>query len=105
MLKRVIASIIRQAPQGAEWIHEIKLEGYGLPGIVDRDTARLRINGVKSGVLDMDAILRDAALGRGGSPQKFITPAFEERVPSLEYEKYPGLRRESGRRVLYENCE
>jgi bifunctional non-homologous end joining protein LigD len=115
MLKRLmdrytevqLATLVDEAPQGAEWIHEIKFDGYRLLGFVAGGTARLRTrNGndwthrfpsllstlqdlkIDTAVLDMEAVLLDAegqssfqalqaALGEGGHPERIVAYGFD----------------------------
>ena len=115
MLKRLmdrytevqLATLVDEAPRGAEWIHEIKFDGYRLLGFVAGGTARLRTrNGndwthkfpsllsaledlkIDSAVLDMEAVLLDAegqssfqalqaALGEGGHPERIVAYVFD----------------------------
>ncbi len=115
MLKRLasrypgvqLATLVDQAPQGREWIHEIKFDGYRLLGFVAGGGVRLQTrNGndwtesfpsivaalrdlkMKSAVIDMEAVLLDsegksgfqalqAALGEGGRPERIVAYAFD----------------------------
>jgi len=102
-----LATLVESPPKGAEWIHEIKLDGYRLLGFVAGGVARLRTrNGkdwtgsfpsliaaleklkVKDAVVDMEAVIVDAegkssfqalqeALGEGGHPEKIVAYAFD----------------------------
>ena len=75
-----LATLVDKAPQGREWIHEIKFDGYRLLGFVAGGAARLRTrNGndwthefpsllstlqdlkIDSAVLDMEAVILDRA--------------------------------------------
>ena len=102
-----LATLVDQAPEGEEWIHEIKFDGYRLLGFVAGGAARLRTrNGndwtdrfpsllstlqdfkIDSAVLDMEAVLLDpdgksnfqalqAALGEGGHPERIVAYGFD----------------------------
>jgi bifunctional non-homologous end joining protein LigD len=102
-----LATLVDTPPEGMEWLHEIKLDGYRLLGFVSDGASRLRTrNGkdwterfpsltaaleklrTKSGVLDMEAVVLDAegkssfqalqaALGAGRGSGKVIAYAFD----------------------------
>jgi bifunctional non-homologous end joining protein LigD len=102
-----LATLVDKAPEGEEWIHEIKFDGYRLLGFVAGGSSRLRTrNGndwterfpsllstlqnlkVDSAVLDMEAVLLDpegkssfqalqAALGEGGDPELIVAYGFD----------------------------
>ncbi|MDP8979670.1 MAG: non-homologous end-joining DNA ligase [Acidobacteriota bacterium] len=102
-----LATLVDQPPEGDEWVHEIKYDGYRLLGFVSGREARLRTrNGkdwtgslpslasaleklkVKDAVLDMEAvILNDEgkssfqalqnALGDGGKPERIVAYVFD----------------------------
>jgi DNA polymerase LigD, ligase domain len=102
-----LATLVDKPPEGAQWVHEIKLDGYRLLGYVSGGKARLRTrNGkdwtesfpsltraleklkVKDGVLDMEAVMLDAegkssfqalqaALGHGGKSEKIVAYVFD----------------------------
>jgi bifunctional non-homologous end joining protein LigD len=102
-----LATLVDRPPEGDQWIHEIKFDGYRLLGFVSGGSSCLRTrNGkdwtesflslavalenlkAKDAVLDMEAVIVDAqgkssfqalqaALGGGGSPNKIIAYAFD----------------------------
>ena len=102
-----LATLVDEPPQGEEWLHEIKFDGYRLLGFVAGGTAALRTrNGkdwtesfpslatametlkVKDAVLDMEAVIVDeqgkssfqalqAALGDGGKPENIVAYVFD----------------------------
>ena len=102
-----LATLVDKAPEGEEWIHELKFDGYRLLGFVAGGAARLRTrNGndwterfpsllstlqhlkIDSAVLDMEAVLLDpegksnfqalqAALGEGGHPERIVAYGFD----------------------------
>ncbi len=102
-----LATLVDEPPQGEEWLHEIKFDGYRLLGFVSGGAAALRTrNGkdwtesfpslaaameklkVKDAVLDMEAVIVDeqgkssfqalqAALGDGGKPEKIVAYVFD----------------------------
>jgi bifunctional non-homologous end joining protein LigD len=102
-----LATLVDQAPEGDQWVHEIKFDGYRLLGFVAGGTVRLRTrNGndwtesfpavaaalerlkIDSAVLDMEAVLLDpegksnfqalqAALGEGGHPEQIVAYGFD----------------------------
>ena len=102
-----LATLVDRAPEGEEWIHEIKFDGYRLLAFVAGGGARLRTrNGndwtdnfpsllstlqhlkIDSAVLDMEAVLLDpegkssfqalqAALGEGGHPERIVAYGFD----------------------------
>ena len=99
--------MVDKAPEGEEWVHEVKFDGYRLLGFVAGGEARLRTrNGndwtesfpsllsalqnlkIDSAVLDMEAVLLDpegksnfqalqAALGEGGHPERIVAYGFD----------------------------
>ncbi|HUQ94628.1 MAG TPA: DNA ligase D [Bryobacteraceae bacterium] len=115
MLKRLmdrypkvqLATLVDKAPEGADWVHEIKFDGYRLLGFVAGGAARLRTRSgndwtesfpsivaamqalkIDSAVLDMEAVLLDpegkssfqalqAALGDGGRPERITAYVFD----------------------------
>ena len=102
-----LATLVDKAPEGDEWIHEIKFDGYRLLGLVAGGTARLRTrNGndwtesfpsiwsmlqhlkIDNAVIDMEAVVLDAdgkssfqalqaALGEGGHPERIVAYGFD----------------------------
>lgn len=102
-----LATLIDTPPEGAQWLHEIKLDGYRLLGFVSGGVPRLRTrNGndwtesfpslaaalgtlkVKAAVLDMEAVVLDSqgksnfqalqtALGDGGNPGRIVAYVFD----------------------------
>jgi bifunctional non-homologous end joining protein LigD len=102
-----LATLVDEAPEGKEWLHEIKFDGYRLLGFVSGGAAQLRTrNGkdwtgsfpslatameklkVKDAVLDMEAVILDeqgkssfqplqAALGDGGNPETIVAYVFD----------------------------
>jgi bifunctional non-homologous end joining protein LigD len=102
-----LATLVDKAPEGTEWLHEIKLDGYRLLGFVSGGLPRLRTrNGkdwtesfptlaaalenlkAKDAVLDMEAVVVDgegkssfqalqAALGDGGNAGKITAYVFD----------------------------
>ena len=102
-----LATLVDKAPEGEEWIHELKFDGYRLLGFVAGGAVRLRTrNGndwterfpsllstlqhlkIDSAVLDMEAVLLDpegksnfqalqAALGEGGHPERIVAYGFD----------------------------
>jgi bifunctional non-homologous end joining protein LigD len=102
-----LATLVDHPPEGAEWLHEIKLDGYRLLGFVSGGETRLMTrNGkdwtskfpsltpalvklkVNDAVLDMEAVVLDAegkssfqelqaALGDDGDPEKIVAYAFD----------------------------
>ena len=102
-----LATLVDQAPEGDQWVHEIKFDGYRLLGFVAGGAARLRTrNGndwtesfpaiatalarlkIDSAVLDMEAVLLDpegkssfqalqAALGEAGHPEQIVAYGFD----------------------------
>ncbi len=102
-----LATLVDKAPEGEEWIHEIKFDGYRLLGFVAGGAARLRTrNGndwterfpsllsalqhlkMDSAVVDMEAVFLDpdgkssfqdlqAALGEGGHPEGIVAYGFD----------------------------
>ena len=102
-----LATLVDEPPQGEEWLHEIKFDGYRLLGFVSGGAAALRTrNGkdwtgsfpslatametlnVKDAVLDMEAVIVDeqgkssfqalqAALGDGGKPENIVAYVFD----------------------------
>src|SRR5688572_16966651 len=101
------ATLVDHAPQGPEWVHEIKFDGYRLLGFVAGRMSCLRTrNGndwtyrfptlssslqnlkIDTAVIDMEAVLLDpegqssfqalqAALGEGGHPERIVAYAFD----------------------------
>jgi bifunctional non-homologous end joining protein LigD len=102
-----LATLVDQPPEGDQWVHEIKFDGYRLLGFVSGGEARLRTrNGkdwterlpslvsalkklkVKDAVLDMEAVVLDAegkssfqalqaALGDGGKRDRIVAYVFD----------------------------
>ena len=102
-----LATLVDEPPQGEEWLHEIKFDGYRLLGFVSGGASALRTrNGkdwtgsfpslaaameklkAKDAVLDMEAVIVDekgkssfqalqAALGDGGKPEKIVAYVFD----------------------------
>jgi bifunctional non-homologous end joining protein LigD len=102
-----LATLVDAPPEGVDWLHEIKFDGYRLLGFVSGGVARLRTrNGkdwterfpslaaalgrlkVEDAVVDMEAVILDAqgkssfqelqaALGVGGNTAKIIGYAFD----------------------------
>ena len=102
-----LATLVDKPPEGDQWLHEIKFDGYRLLGYVSGGEARLRTrNGkdwtasfpslttaleklkAKDAVLDMEAVMLDAegkssfqalqaALGRGGKSGKIVAYVFD----------------------------
>ena len=102
-----LATLVDAPPQGEEWLHEIKFDGYRLLGFVSGGAAALRTrNGkdwtgsfpslvtametlkVKDAVLDMEAVIVDeqgkssfqalqGALGDGGKPENIVAYIFD----------------------------
>ena len=102
-----LATLVDEPPQGEEWLHEIKFDGYRLLGFVSGGAAALRTrNGkdwtesfpslatameklkAKDAVLDMEAVIVDeqgkssfqalqAALGDGGKPENIVAYVFD----------------------------
>lgn len=102
-----LATLVDKAPEGEEWVHEIKFDGYRLLGFAARGSARLRTrNGndwterfpataaaleklkVDSAVLDMETVILDAhgkssfqslqtALGEGRHPERIVAYVFD----------------------------
>jgi bifunctional non-homologous end joining protein LigD len=102
-----LATLVDEPPQGDEWLHEIKFDGYRLLGFISGGAAALRTrNGkdwtgsfpslaasmeklkVEDAVLDMEAVIVDergkssfqalqAALGEGGKPEKIVAYVFD----------------------------
>ena len=102
-----LATLVDEPPEGEEWVHEIKFDGYRLLGFVSDGAAALRTrNGkdwtesfpslvaameklkVEDAVLDMEAVIVDekgkssfqalqAALGDGGKPEKIVAYVFD----------------------------
>ena len=102
-----LATLVEQPPQGSEWLHEIKLDGFRLLGFVSGTALCLRTrNGkdwtakfpsltaslqqlkVRDAVLDMEAVVVNdegkssfqalqAALGEGGSPDSIVAYVFD----------------------------
>jgi len=102
-----LATLVDEAPEGKQWLHEIKFDGYRLLGFLAGGAASLRTrNGkdwtarfpsivaalkalkAKAAVLDMEAVIVDAdgktsfqalqaALGGGGHPEDIIAYVFD----------------------------
>jgi bifunctional non-homologous end joining protein LigD len=102
-----LATLVDTPPEGAQWLHEIKLDGYRLLGYVSGGASRLLTrNGndwtnnfpslsaaleklpVKNAVLDMEAVMLDedgkssfqslqAALGEGGNRGGIVAYVFD----------------------------
>jgi bifunctional non-homologous end joining protein LigD len=102
-----LATLVDKVPEGEQWLHEIKFDGYRVLGFVSSGHARLRTrNGqdwtesfpslafaleklkAKNAVLDMEAVILDAtgkssfqalqaALGNGGKPEKIVAYVFD----------------------------
>jgi bifunctional non-homologous end joining protein LigD len=102
-----LATLVDTPPEGAQWLHEIKFDGYRLIGFVSAGVSLLRTrNGkdwtpsfpslaaalatlkAKDAVLDMEAVILDAqgkssfqalqgALGKGGDPHKIVAYVFD----------------------------
>src|SRR3954453_462798 len=102
-----LATLVDTPPEGDEWLHEIKFDGYRLLGFVSGGASRLLTrNGkdwtskfpsisaalnelpVKSAVLDMEAVILDedgkssfkslqAALGEGGKRASIVAYVFD----------------------------
>ncbi len=103
----LLATLVDTPPEGPDWLHEIKFDGYRLLGFVSGGTARLRTrNGkdwtnsfpsisaaleklkVKDAVLDMEAVILDAqgkssfqtlqaALGDRGDSSRIVAYVFD----------------------------
>jgi bifunctional non-homologous end joining protein LigD len=102
-----LATLVDQPPEGSDWLHEIKLDGYRLLGFVSKGVSCLRTrNGkdwtgsfpsvalalqaleARNAVLDMEAVLLDAqgksnfqalqkALGDEGDSNQIVAYAFD----------------------------
>ena len=102
-----LATLVDTAPDGDQWFHELKFDGYRLLGFVAGGDARLRTrNGndwtrrfpaisaslqkikAKNAVLDMEAVMVDAegktsfqalqaALGEGGKADRIVAYVFD----------------------------
>jgi bifunctional non-homologous end joining protein LigD len=102
-----LATLVDKAPEGDQWVHEIKFDGYRLLGFVVNGLAALRTrNGkdwtdrfpaitgaltdlkVEEAVLDMEAVILDGegkssfqalqvALGEGGEPARIVAFVFD----------------------------
>ncbi len=102
-----LATLVDEPPQGEDWLHEIKFDGYRLLGFVSGGAAALRTRNGKDwtdsfpslstameklkaedAVLDMEAVIVDeqgkssfqalqAALGDGGKPEKIVAYVFD----------------------------
>jgi bifunctional non-homologous end joining protein LigD len=102
-----LATLVDHAPEGDQWVHEIKFDGYRLLAFVDAGETCLRTrNGndwtekfspiagalrklkTSSAVVDLEAVVLDAegksgfqalqaALGDGGNPEKIVAYAFD----------------------------
>ena len=115
-----LATLVDAPPEGKEWIHEIKFDGYRLLGFASGDDVCLRTrNGLdwtakfpaiveamgrlkaKDAVLDMEAVVLDeqgkssfqvlqAALGEGGHRERIIAFVFD--LLRLDGKDLTGLR-------------
>ena len=102
-----LATLVDTPPEGPEWLHEIKFDGYRLLGFVSAHKALLRTRNdkdwtekfpslaaaliklkAKDAVLDMEAVVLDAhgkssfqslqaALGKGGDRTKIVAYVFD----------------------------
>ena len=102
-----LATLVDQPPEGDQWLHEIKFDGYRLLGFASGGQARLRTRNGKDwtqsfpslaaaleklkvhyAVLDMEAVVVNAegkssfqalqtALGEGGNPENIIAYVFD----------------------------
>lgn len=102
-----LATLVDEAPEGDQWVHEIKFDGYRLLGFLAEGEVRLRTRNGKdwtpnfpsiaaamrklkcdSVVIDMEAIVLDAkgksnfqrlqaALGEGGHPENIVAYVFD----------------------------
>lgn len=102
-----LATLVDEPPEGEQWLHEIKFDGYRLLGFVSGRQAQLRTRNskdwtgsfpslvtsleklkVENAVLDMEAVIVDqqgktsfqalqAALGDGGKPEKIVAYVFD----------------------------
>ena len=100
-----LATLVDTPPDGEEWIHEVKFDGYRLLGQISGGVARLQTrNGkdwtakfpslsaalkpLKDAVIDMEAVVLDAegksdfqslqvALGDGGDSNKIVAYVFD----------------------------
>jgi len=102
-----LASLVDTPPEGEDWLHEIKFDGYRLLGFASNRTASLRTrNGLdwtakfpaittameklpaRDAVIDMEAVVLDqagkssfqalqAALGEGGKRDQIVAYAFD----------------------------
>src|SRR5262245_7166 len=102
-----LATVVNQPPQGPEWLHEIKFDGYRLLGFLASGAQRLRTRNrkdwtlrfpslvtslqelkVMDAVLDMEAVVLindgkssfqalQAALGADGNPKSIIAYVFD----------------------------
>ena len=102
-----LATLVDAPPEGVQWLHEIKFDGYRLLGFVSEGASRLRTrNGkdwsgsfpsisealeklkVTDAIVDMEAVVLDeqgksnfqalqAALGSGGDPSGIVAYAFD----------------------------
>jgi bifunctional non-homologous end joining protein LigD len=102
-----LATLVDAPPEGCDWVHEVKFDGYRLLGFVSGGTVRLRTrNGkdwtgnfpslaaalskvkAKDAVLDMEAVVLDAqgksgfqalqaALGEGGDASRIVAYVFD----------------------------
>ena len=101
-----LATLVDEPPQGEDWVHEIKFDGYRLLGFVSagrrrcapatartgppvsRRGAAMRKLKVEDAVMDMEAVILDengkssfqalqAALGDGGKPEKIVAYVFD----------------------------
>jgi bifunctional non-homologous end joining protein LigD len=102
-----LATLVDSPPEGANWVHEIKFDGYRLLGFVSEGVSRLRTRNAKDwtarfptlsaaletlkvedAVLDMEAVVLDAkgkssfqslqaALGDGGNAGAIVAYVFD----------------------------
>jgi bifunctional non-homologous end joining protein LigD len=102
-----LATLVEAPPEGEQWVHEIKLDGYRLLGFVSGGVSRLRTRNGKdwtasfpslaaalekvkavNAVLDMEAVIVDehgkssfqalqGALGDGGDPGRIVAYVFD----------------------------
>ncbi|HUD54327.1 MAG TPA: DNA ligase D [Terracidiphilus sp.] len=102
-----LAALVDEPPEGQQWLHEIKFDGYRLLGFVSGGDVRLRTRNAKDwtgnfpslaaaletlkaedAVLDMEAVIVDeqgkssfqalqAALGDGGKPERIVAYVFD----------------------------
>jgi bifunctional non-homologous end joining protein LigD len=102
-----LATLVDKPPEGDDWVHEIKFDGYRLLGFVSKGAVSLRTrNGknwtakfpsvtaalaklpARNAVIDMEAVILDesgkssfqslqAALGEGGNRDRIVAYAFD----------------------------